>query len=191
MTYDDALHPAVEESETGKLESTRQNIGERLVETLKCTEGKGQIFWDTALKGFGVRVTASGVKSFILNYRIQGRQRRYTIGRYPDWSCEAAGKEAARPSIRIDEGFDLRSSYFRGIPLSARSGGRITFPRKCHLKAFSACAAAPGLGATRARSRSGKEWTVRSWFGAAPLSAAPGDPACGWICAVAAPVPAS
>jgi len=106
MTYDDALHPAVEESETVKLESTGQNIGERLVETLKCTEGKGQIFWDTALKGFGVRVMASGVKSFILNYRVHKRERRYTIGRYPDWSCEAARNEAARLCRQIDTGLD-------------------------------------------------------------------------------------
>ena len=40
-----------------------------------------RIIWDDAVKGFGLRVTASGALAFILNYRIDGRERRATIGR--------------------------------------------------------------------------------------------------------------
>jgi integrase len=35
-------------------------------------------------QGFGVVVTANGVRSFVLNYELQGKQRRYTIGRFSD-----------------------------------------------------------------------------------------------------------
>jgi hypothetical protein len=38
-----------------------------------------------APRGFGVRVSSGGVKSFVMNYRIKRRERRYTIGQWPDW----------------------------------------------------------------------------------------------------------
>ena len=38
----------------------------------------------TAPRGFGVRVTAGGSKVFVLNYRVAGRERRFTIGEWKD-----------------------------------------------------------------------------------------------------------
>src|SRR5215472_9796376 len=35
------------------------------------------------VKGFGIRVTASEAKSFVLNYTVGGRERRITIGGHP------------------------------------------------------------------------------------------------------------
>ncbi len=58
----------------------------------------------TAPRGFGVRVTAGGAKSFVINYRIKGRERRYTIGQYPDWSALRAVREARELRRRIDRG---------------------------------------------------------------------------------------
>jgi len=40
-----------------------------------------------APRGFGVRVTAAGSRAFILNYRLRGREYRFTIGGWPDWSA--------------------------------------------------------------------------------------------------------
>ena len=49
------------------------------------------------MKGFGCRVTAAGARAFILNYRTNsGRERRYTIGAFPDWRTAAAREEAKR-----------------------------------------------------------------------------------------------
>ena len=45
--------------------------------------------------GFGLRVFASGVKSFFLVYRRGGRKRRYTFGQYPSKSL-AKARSAAR-----------------------------------------------------------------------------------------------
>src|SRR5258708_8252233 len=59
-----------------------------------------------APRGFGVRVTASGARAFILNYRIRGRERRYTIGAWPDWSALKAVQEARRQRQRVDRGED-------------------------------------------------------------------------------------
>jgi hypothetical protein len=52
---------------------------------------RGQLFlWDAEIKGFALRVTCGGAKSFVLDYRVDGRQRRITLGNYPDWTIQAA-----------------------------------------------------------------------------------------------------
>lgn len=56
--------------------------------------------------GFGVRVTAGGAKSFVLNYRIGIKHRRYTIGSWPDWSALRAVREARDLRQDIDRGED-------------------------------------------------------------------------------------
>jgi integrase len=64
------------------------------------------LLWDRAVRGFGCRVTAAGAKSFVLDYRASGRQRRYTLGSWPDWSVAAARNEAMRLKRAIDQGRD-------------------------------------------------------------------------------------
>jgi integrase len=67
-----------------------------------------KIEYDTEVKGFGVRVTAAGARSFILNYRRQsdGLERRETIGSWPTWSVKAAREEAKRLRRAVDGGAD-------------------------------------------------------------------------------------
>jgi len=57
-----------------------------------------------APRGFGVRVTAAGARAFVLNYRLRGREHRFTIGAYPDWSALKAVHEARSLRQRIDRG---------------------------------------------------------------------------------------
>jgi integrase len=57
-----------------------------------------------APRGFGVRVTAAGARAFILNYRLRGREYRYTIGGWPDWSALKAVREARNLRQRVDRG---------------------------------------------------------------------------------------
>src|SRR5436190_3730815 len=57
-----------------------------------------------APRGFGVRVTASGARAFILNYRLRGREHRLTIGAWPDWSALKAVREARDLRQRVDRG---------------------------------------------------------------------------------------
>lgn len=51
-----------------------------------------------------MRVTASGAKAFVMNFRIRGREHRYTIGAHPDWSVLRAVREARELRQRIDRG---------------------------------------------------------------------------------------
>lgn len=65
------------------------------------------IHYDGEVDGFGLRVTAAGQKSFVLNYRIFGKERRYTIGKYPDdYSAETARARAVQLRQGIREGKD-------------------------------------------------------------------------------------
>jgi integrase len=66
------------------------------------------MWWDNDPKatGFGVRTYLGGSKSFFIDYRIEGRQRRYTIGPFPRWSVTAAREEATRLRREVDRGVD-------------------------------------------------------------------------------------
>lgn len=62
--------------------------------------------WDSEIRGFGVRITAGRVASFMLFYRIFGRQRNYTIGRSSEMSAAAARKKALELRTQINNGKD-------------------------------------------------------------------------------------
>lgn len=78
------------------------------VEKLQVSE-KELIFWDEALRGFGVRVKPNGTKSYVVQYRNRktGRSKRKTIGQVgPLVSCAAARKEAMRILSTAAQGGD-------------------------------------------------------------------------------------
>lgn len=55
---------------------------------------KDYFIWDKELPGFGLRVFASGRKSYLVQYRAEGRTRRFTIGLHGIWTPEGARREA-------------------------------------------------------------------------------------------------
>lgn len=67
----------------------------------------GETIWDGEIKGLGLRVWASGARSYILKYRRGGVQRWHTIGIHGDgWTPEKARTEALRLKREISEGKD-------------------------------------------------------------------------------------
>ena len=93
-----------------------ERLTQTLVAKLPAPSSGNVVTWDTELTGLGVRATAGGAKSFILNYRnASGIERRLTIGRYPDWDVTAARTEAKALLRKVDRGDD---------PLADRSGQR-------------------------------------------------------------------
>jgi integrase len=74
-----------------------------------------------AVPGFGVRVTANGVKSFVFSYRFRGRTPRLTIGKFGAWTALAARKRAIELRRLVDSGRDpmAERNAERGAPLMA------------------------------------------------------------------------
>jgi hypothetical protein len=66
-----------------------------VIDKLEPTAGKDQSFYrDETLKGFALRITAGGVKSFVVETRINGRVKRVTLGKYGNITAEEARKQA-------------------------------------------------------------------------------------------------
>lgn len=93
-------------------------ITKRTVDAAAADPNGGTVFiWDETLKGFGLRVTQAGAKSYVLQYRTAGgRTRRATIGRHGSpWSPEEARAQA--------EGM-LRGLAAGRDPLDEKAGAR-------------------------------------------------------------------
>lgn len=50
--------------------------------------------WDSTLTGFGLRVSPTGVKTFVARAKVAGRMHKLTLGRFPTLSVSAARREA-------------------------------------------------------------------------------------------------
>jgi integrase len=84
-------------------------LTDALVRSLPAPERGAKKYYDAGpdrMRGFGVRVTASGARSFILNYTVFGIERTMTIGAYPAWKVATARREAERLRQEIDRGID-------------------------------------------------------------------------------------
>jgi integrase len=92
--------------------SDKAKLSEETIKNLPMPAKGNKVFYfagdklqgTVAPRGFGVRVTAGDNRSFILNYRIRGREHRYTIGAWPDWSALKAVREARALRQRVDRG---------------------------------------------------------------------------------------
>ena len=69
-------------------------ITKRTVDAAVPDAGRADRFlWDGEVKGFGLRVKPSGIKSYVLKYRIGSRTRRLTIGKHGSpWTPEEAAR---------------------------------------------------------------------------------------------------
>lgn len=81
-------------------------ITNQIVSSLQPPSRGNRVVWDSDLTGFGARITAGGAVSFVLRYVINGRERRYSIGKHPDLSASAAREQATVLRGRIAAGED-------------------------------------------------------------------------------------
>lgn len=86
-----------------------EKLTDTIVKDLAPPAKGNRIVYDGEVKGFGVRVTKAGARAFILNYRAGGRERRITIGSYPDWKTGRARERAKTLKQGVDVGADPMS----------------------------------------------------------------------------------
>lgn len=120
---------------------------------------RGQTFVrDAVLRGFGLRITATGTKAFIVEKRIHGRVRRQTIGRYGELTCEQARNQAQHILGKIAIGEDPIAEKRR-----ARSQAvTLTQAFDAYLKARKTLAAKTVRDYTRCMERDFKDWRTKS-----------------------------
>lgn len=92
----------------------RERLTEKLVRAAEIRPKAWQIF-DTDVLGLSICIYPSGSRSFMFDYRAAGRQRRLTIGRWPEWNVTAARERAKALRREVDDG---------GDPLAEREGLR-------------------------------------------------------------------
>ncbi|MGE0776587.1 MAG: integrase arm-type DNA-binding domain-containing protein, partial [Sphingomonadaceae bacterium] len=84
-------------------------ISKRSIDALR-PNASNQFLWDTDLKGFGAKITPAGAISYVLQFRMGGREastRRYTIGAHGSpWTPTTARAEAERLLLLIGQGVD-------------------------------------------------------------------------------------
>lgn len=81
-------------------------ISKRSLDAINLPE-KITFIWDESLKGFGVKIYPSGRKSFILQGRLNGAVRRYTIGQYGSpWSPDQAREQVLQFMAQLSQGID-------------------------------------------------------------------------------------
>ena len=78
-------------------------LTERIVRDAKSLTHP-HIIWDVRVKGFGLKVSPKGKKTYVIDYRTDGRQRRATIGRPSEISLAAVRRRAAAELDAIRNG---------------------------------------------------------------------------------------
>lgn len=69
-------------------------------------EDERYVIWDSALKGLGLRVEASGTKTFLVRYRVAGRKRFVAIGHLGPLTPEQARALAQAALADVRAGHD-------------------------------------------------------------------------------------
>jgi integrase len=78
-----------------------QKLDDKSVRELLLPASGNKIHYDSEVAGFGVRLTAKGARSYILNYRMGRRERRVTIGSASVWRCIDARKRAKKLKLQL------------------------------------------------------------------------------------------
>lgn len=104
------------------------------IKKLKRPESGRVEYWDTHTRGFGLRCSESGVRSWVLITRSlkvgQWKQQRVTLGKYPAVSLAQARRRAEEAKARAEQGDDpaatVKADKLRMIESSRNTYGLVT-----------------------------------------------------------------
>jgi integrase len=85
---------------------TSMKLSKSSIDKLPIPESQPAFHRDDEIRGFGVKVFPSGVKTFFLEKRVAGKVKRITIGRFGELTAEQARKQAVKLAGQIASGGD-------------------------------------------------------------------------------------
>jgi len=100
----------------------RFNFTKNKISTLpKAEKGHMDMYYDSKVMGLSIRVTATGVKSFRVRKRVDGKYVPKTLGRFPEMTIEQARVDAMKTLNQFSSGIDpnkeARDKKIKGITL--------------------------------------------------------------------------
>ena len=100
-------------------------LTKRAVEALKAN-GADTVYWDGELTGFGVRIRKSGRKNYVLQTRVDGKLRWFTIGQHGRITVDEARAAALEILAATNKGIDPRDANAKreAEPVMAELGRR-------------------------------------------------------------------
>ena len=109
-----------------------EKLTKRIIDALKAPKPskvgvkvRETFLWDKELRGFGVQVMPSGLKSFVIQFRTsEGRLRRSVIGRFGLMTVEEARDLAHEKLVAVSKGIDP-------VAAEAEAAGLITVAELC------------------------------------------------------------
>ena len=87
-----------------------RQITKKIIESIPTPDTRELLLRDTELKGFGVRISPSGTKTFFAEgfYKPKGVGKRLSLGRYPVISIDEARIKAREVLYQLYSGIDPR-----------------------------------------------------------------------------------
>ena len=81
------------------------NLTKAIIEAL---EPRKSVFLipDAQTRGLNIQVTPNGIRSWVLRFRVHGRQKMHTLGRWPELTVDQARKMAMKQQAAISDGND-------------------------------------------------------------------------------------
>src|SRR3546814_15126077 len=102
-------------------------LTKRAIDALVPPKAKQVILWDTEVKGFGLRIMASGIKTFVVQYRnAEGIKRRMNLGRFGVLTVDRARDLAKMKLAAVIVGEDTADKFRtvrKGMTVSELSSG--------------------------------------------------------------------
>ncbi|MDG2522965.1 tyrosine-type recombinase/integrase [Caulobacter segnis] len=84
----------------------RVKLTKRLVDAATA-RSQDYFIWDSEVVGFGLKVTPAGRRTYVVQYRVEGRSRRFNIGLHGSpWTVETARGRALALQGKVVEGSD-------------------------------------------------------------------------------------
>jgi hypothetical protein len=77
-------------------------------DTVKPPAKDYEIHWDDRVPGYGLRVTASGVRAFVAQGRVKGKAVILTVGRFGLYTEDQARRKAQSLLQQMRDGIDPR-----------------------------------------------------------------------------------